>query len=238
MRKHARPGDKVLDAGLEILHEDRDIIVVNKPAGLLTIATERDRERTAYFILMDYVRKGAAKSPNRVYVVHRIDKGTSGVLIFAKTEAAKMQLQDHWSEIRKKYLTVVHGKLEKKSDLITSYLAENSVYHVYSTPDSSRGKLAKTAYRVIKETKIYSVLEVDLLTGRKHQIRVHLAGIGHPVVGDRKYGPKEDKNKELALHARSISFRHPYSGKEMTFEAPVPEYFKELVGEISLGEKL
>ncbi|MEN6627541.1 MAG: RluA family pseudouridine synthase [Candidatus Sumerlaeia bacterium] len=231
MRKHAAPGDKILGYGLEILHEDRDIIVVNKPAGLKTIATEGDKERNAYYILLDYVRKGAVKSRNRIYVVHRLDRDTTGVLIFAKSEEAKMKLQDNWKNTRKQYLAVVHGKLEKKADTITNYLAENSIHVVYQTPNSSEGKLASTAYQVIKETKLYSLLKIDLLTGRKNQIRVHMAGIGRPIVGDRMYGDKKDKQPRMALHARSIAFAHPYNGKPMAFTAETPGFFKTLVGE-------
>lgn len=230
MRKHPVPGDKNLPHGLVILHEDRDIIVVDKPAGLLSMGTDRHKEHTAYFILVDYVRKGAAKSRNRVFIVHRLDRETSGVLIFAKTEAAQQKLKDNWKNTHKTYLAVVHGKLAKSEDTISNYLAENALYQVYATNDTETGKLARTAYRVIKETKIYSLLEVELLTGRKHQIRVHFAGIGHPVVGDKKYGKPDDPRKQLALHARSISFDHPYSGKRMTFVSELPEYFKTLIG--------
>jgi tRNA pseudouridine32 synthase/23S rRNA pseudouridine746 synthase/23S rRNA pseudouridine1911/1915/1917 synthase len=158
-----------------ILYEDEDILVVDKPAGLLTIGTDTDKEHTAYFILMDYVRKGQAKSRKRVWIVHRLDRETSGVLVFAKSEEAKRRLQDRWEETEKKYLAVVHGNLKKKSDTMTTYLAENKARVVYSTSDHAKGKLAHTAYRVLRETKDFTLLEVDLLTGRKHQIRVHRA---------------------------------------------------------------
>lgn len=215
-------------------------MVVDKPAGLLTMGTDRDKERTAYFILTDFVRKGCAKSRNRVFIVHRLDRETSGVLLFAKTEAAKLRLQGQWEQTEKKYLAVVPGKLKKASDTITSYLAESEAHVVYSTSDPSRGKLAQTAYRVLRETKDYSLLEVDLLTGRKNQIRVHLADLGHPIVGDKKYGKGkgEGAKARLALHARSISFYHPASGKPLTFVAPVPAYFSKLVGPIEPPREL
>ena len=231
MRKHAIPGDRFLPLGLEILYEDRDILVVDKPAGLLSIATDKDRERTAYFILTDYVRKGSAKSRNRVFIVHRLDRETSGILIFARTEAAKFRLQAGWDQTRKQYLAVVQGKMEKRADTITTYLAENIAHVVYSTANPARGKLSHTAYRVLKETEACTLLEVDLLTGRKHQIRVHLADIGHPIVGDRKYGQKKAPHSRLALHARSISFEHPFSGKPLRLETETPGYFNTLVGE-------
>jgi len=157
-------------------------------------------------------------------------------------------LQAQWKETQKKYLAVVHGRLDKKEGIITSYLAENRAYVVYSTTDATKGKLAHTAYKVLKETGQpacgrglaesgrglteggFSLLEVGLLTGRKNQIRVHLADKGHPIAGDRKYGKAEDGCKRLALHSKSISFKHPTTGRQMTFETKVPAYFNNLPG--------
>lgn len=226
----SRPHSRFLARGLEILYEDRDILVVDKPSGLLTVGTDREKSRTAYFALTDYVRKGAAKSRNRIFIVHRLDRDTSGVLVFAKNEGAKFCLQRRWDETKKRYLAVVHGKCERRSETITTYLAENSAHGVYSTSNSKRGKLSHTVYTVLKETKDFALLDVELLTGRKHQIRVHLADSGHPVVGDKKYGRADRAHRRLALHARSLSFRHPFSGEDLTFEAKAPTYFKELVG--------
>ena len=213
MARHSHERGSFVPGGLGILHEDRDIIVVDKPAGLLTISTEREKSRTAYFILTDYVRKGVAKSRNRVFIVHRLDRETSGILIFAKNEEAKFRLQSLWPDTKKRYLAIVHGRCEKQADTITTYLAENHAYGVYTTGDSRKGKLSRTAYKVLKQTRDYSLLEVDLLTGRKHQIRVHLAGIGHPVVGDERYGKDYSRHRRLALHAHSISFKHPFSAR-------------------------
>lgn len=232
MRRRSGPSAKLLAKGLVILHEDRDILVVDKPPGLLTIGTDKEKSRTAYFILTDYVRKGYTKSRKRIFIVHRLDRETSGILVFAKNEEAKLSLQGQWEETKKKYLAVVHGTCEKRSETISTYLAENKAHGVYATSDSTRGKLAHTAYTVLKETRDFSLLEVDLLTGRKHQIRVHLAGIGHPVVGDRKYGKGNEEHKRLALHATSLSFRHPFSGEQLTFETKVPVYFNKLVGSL------
>jgi len=215
-----------------IIHEDRDIIVVDKPPGLLTMGTDKEKSRTAYFILTDYVRKGCARSRKRIFIVHRLDRDTSGILVFAKSEEAKFRLQGQWEETKKKYLAVVHGKFENSSETITSYLAENKAHNVYSTSDATKGKLSHTAYKVLKETKDFALLEVHLLTGRKHQIRVHLAGIGHPVVGDRKYGKGNEARTRLALHARSISFRHPFSGEQLTFETEAPADFNKIVGSL------
>ena len=230
MRRNSRPSGKLLPGGLAILHEDRDIIVVDKPPGLLTISTDNEKSRTAYFILTDYVRKGVAKSRNRIFIVHRLDRETSGILLFAKNEAAKFRLQSQWQDTKKKYLAVVHGKCEKRAETITTYLAENQAHGVYTTNDASKGKLSHTAYKVLKETKGFSLLEVDLLTGRKHQIRVHLAAIGHPVVGDQRYGKEHKAHHRLALHARSISFTHPFSGEPLSFDTKVPAYFTALMG--------
>jgi tRNA pseudouridine32 synthase / 23S rRNA pseudouridine746 synthase len=222
--------------GVTILHEDKDVIVVEKPCGLLTIGTDRDKSRTVHSILNEYVRKGDPRSRNRIYIVHRLDRETSGILILAKSEPAKIFLQAHWQETDKRYLTVVYGPVTPKTGTISSCLAENSAFTVYSTPDPAVGKLSHTEYTVLKETKGFSLLEIRLLTGRKHQIRVQLSEKGHPVVGDRKYGRGNDVYGNLALHARSISFTHPVSGKRMTFETGIPDFFTRLVGNIEGGK--
>jgi len=214
---------------VSILYEDSDILAVVKPSGLLTMGTEREKSRTLYAILTDYVRKGYSKSPKRIFIVHRLDRDTSGILIFAKSMEAKMRLQGQWEETEKKYIAVVHGRCKKTEGTITTYLTENKACAVFSTTDATKGKLSHTAYKVLKDTKDFSLLEVNLLTGRKHQIRVHLAEIGHPVVGDKKYGKEKETYKHLALHAKSISFIHPFSGERLTFETGLPEYFNKLV---------
>lgn len=231
MSKYSSPR-RFLPHGLVILREDRDILVVDKPAGLLTMGTDRDKTRTAYFCLTDYVRKGYSKSRNRIFIVHRLDRETSGIVIFAKNVDAKFRLQDRWNDTEKKYLAVVHGQCAQKSGTVATYLAENRARIVYSTSDRSKGKLSRTGYQVIKQTKDFALLEIDLLTGRKHQIRVHLAGIGHPVVGDQKYGKGDRDHPRLALHARLISFPHPFSGEQVMVEAEVPAYFNQLVGKV------
>jgi tRNA pseudouridine32 synthase/23S rRNA pseudouridine746 synthase/23S rRNA pseudouridine1911/1915/1917 synthase len=222
--------------GLVILHEDRDIIVVNKVAGLLTIATDDEQTRTAYHLLTDYVRKGCNKSKERIFIVHRLDRDTSGVLVFARTEEAKRTLQTKWDKTEKHYLAVVHGILDKKEGVITSYLAENAAFRVYSTQNTAQGQLSHTAYRVRQETRNFSLVDITLLTGRKNQIRVHFAEQGHPIVGDRKYGQENDPHRGLALHARSLAINHPFSGKRMAFEADVPEHFERLIGPGVLSE--
>jgi RluA family pseudouridine synthase len=236
-RKHApKSGLPRLAKGLAILYEDREILVVDKPAGLLAVGTGAGKSLTAHSILTNYVRKGSARSRDRVFIVHRLDRDTSGVLLFAKTEAAKQFLQSHWDETRKKYLAVVHGKPRKQSDTIRSYLAENKAQVVYSTSDPAKGKLAQTAYKVLRQTKAFALLEVELLTGRKNQIRVHLADIGHPIVGDRKYGRADDNYSRMALHAESIAFKHPQSDVELTFSAKIPGHIAKLAGKVEREE--
>jgi tRNA pseudouridine32 synthase/23S rRNA pseudouridine746 synthase/23S rRNA pseudouridine1911/1915/1917 synthase len=229
MRGKKRPTNKHLPKGLKILYEDKDLLVVYKPAGLLSVATAANKTRTAYYFLTDYIRKGYSKSRNRLFTVHRLDQWTSGVLVFAKSEEIKLRLQARWKETEKRYLAVVHGRLPQKQGIISSYLAENKAFVVYSTPDPAKGKLARTAYKALKETPSFSLLEITLLTGRKNQIRVHLADKGHPVVGDRKYGKAGDKFKRLALHSKSISFKHPATGRQLTFETKPPDYFRNLL---------
>lgn len=225
------------------MHEDADILVVDKPPGLLTMGTDRFDSETLYYKLTDYVRKGNSKSRARVFIVHRLDREASGILVFARHEAAKACLQETWHEAEKRYLAIVCGAMAPKTDVITSYLAENLAHVVYSTRDAARGKLSRTAYRVLRVRNGMSLLEVDLLTGRKHQIRVHLADKGYPIVGDKKYGstertrkrPRNDdlSAKRLALHAISLTFRHPATGDVNTFATKTPRYFTELMGSLA-----
>ncbi len=228
-KKFKQPPKRYQPKELPILYEDHDIIVVDKIHGLLTISNEKIRENTAYFLLNDYVRKGNPKSKNRIFIVHRLDRDTSGVLVFAKTEKAKRYLQKEWSKFKKIYYAVVHGSMDQKEGLIKSYLAENSIHKMYSVKNPAKGKLASTGYKVIKESEKYSLLEINLITGRKNQIRVHLAENGHPVAGDKTYGKKGIGIKRLTLHAASLTISHPYTGTEMTFETEIPGYFHSLL---------
>jgi len=215
--------------GLSVLYEDYDILVVDKRSGLLTVSNDRVKENTAYYLLTDYVRKGNQKSKNRIFIVHRLDRDTSGVLVFAKNENAKRYLQDAWPEFSKKYYAVVHGRLPENEGLITSYLTENRIHRMYSARDPKKGKLAKTQYKVLKESRNYSLLEIKILTGRKNQIRVHFAEKGCPVAGDKIYGGNEKGIKRLTLHAASITIYHPHTKAKMLFEAKIPVYFESLV---------
>ncbi len=216
--------------GFEILHEDQEVIVGNKKAGYLTVAALWEKDRTIHNALTEYVRKGSPHSKKMIYVVHRLDQATSGILIFVKSEGAMHTLKDNWKSTVKTYYAIVHGKMKKKSGLIESYLSEDDDYVVHSTTDTEKGKLAQTEYTVVKETPFFSVVKVNLLTGKKNQIRVHLADAGHPVVGDSKYGKdKPDKNKNLMLHSFALEFTHPFNRKRLRVQADVPDYFKNLV---------
>jgi len=223
---------------LTIVFEDDDIIVVDKIPGLLTIGCHSERERTAHFFLNEYVKKGNPKSRNRVFIVHRLDRDTSGLMVFAKNENAKRYLQDHWQECSKRYVAVVHGILPEKEGVITSYLFEHKSFRVYSVKDPEQGKFSKTGYKVIQESDRFSLLEVELFTGRKNQIRVHFAESGHPVAGDQIYGPDDKSLKRLALHAASLKITHPHSHKEMLFETEIPRYFKFLLKSPQAGKKI
>ncbi len=211
--------------GFEILYEDKDLIVGNKAQGYLTVKAAWEREQTIHYALNQYVRKGNSKSRKCVFVVHRLDQETSGVLIFAKTPQIQAALKDNWKEVTKTYLAIVYGKLEKKNNTISSYLVEDDDYVVHSYEDGAQGKLAHTQYTVLKEQGKFSLLKINLLTGRKNQIRVHLSDIGHPVVDDDKYGPSASRNAKMALHSYKISFKHPSTRKDLTIQATVPEHF-------------
>ncbi len=213
---------------LDILYEDSDIIVINKPAGLLTIASDKEKESTAYHLLTDYVRQ--QNPANRIFVVHRLDRDTSGVLMVAKNERIKLALQDNWADLvsDRGYMAVVEGQLEEKSGRIRSWLKETKTLLVYSSTRSGDGLEAITDYKVINESEEYSLLEIHLQTGRKNQIRVHMKDIGHSVVGDKKYGAKADPLKRLGLHAYKLEFRHPFSGRVMCFQTQTPKSFATL----------
>ncbi len=227
--KKSGPKHHRLPPGVNILFEDDDILVVEKPTGLLSVATDTRTTGTLYSKLTEYVRKGSSVSRNRIFIVHRLDRDASGVMVFAKTPAAKNTLQEHWDQVKKKYLVIVHGQFDKKAGVITSYLMENKAQVVYSTTDKTKGKLSRTAYTVLNEERGMSLLEIDLLTGRKNQIRVHLSEHGNPIVGDEKYGRRKDSHKQMALHAYSLQFTHPATGRPMTFAAGIPGHFRRLM---------
>ena len=210
----------------EVIYEDKDIIVVDKPSGILSIATEKEKEETVYHILREYLKK---KNKNaKVFVVHRLDKDTSGILLFAKSEYVKNTFQKDWNELVKvrEYTAVVHGKLDKKKDRLVNYLKETTTNLVYISKNKE-GKLAITNYEVLKENSDYSKLLINIETGRKNQIRVQLANINHPILGDKKYG--DDKEKRLFLHASKLEVFNPITRKTMTFTSKVPSIFNSKI---------
>ena len=211
---------------IDIIYEDKDIIVINKPSGLLTVATEKEKNKTAYHLVMEYLKK--KNKNNRIFIIHRLDKDTSGIIMFAKNERAKHLYQDNWNDIVKKrcYYAVIDGKMENKEGTIKSYLKENGNM-VYSVKDRS-GKLAITEYKVLKERKNISLLDINLKTGRKNQIRVHMKENKTPILGDLKYGEKSKLINRLALHAYKLELINPVTKKSLIFEASMPNEIKTL----------
>lgn len=219
--------------GLSIQYEDEHVLVVHKDAGLLTIATANPGydELTAYRQLTEYVRNN--DPTGRIFIVHRLDRDTSGLIVFAKTEEAKRRLQENWHDMVRKrtYVAVVEGQVKRAEGTITSWLKETKTLFVYSSQVQGDGQPAVTHYKVLVSNRDYSLLEVELETGRKHQIRVHMQDIGHPVVGDKKYGSRQDPLGRLCLHARMLAFTHPITGKAMRFESKIPAAFWRLFRE-------
>ncbi len=214
--------------GFRILFEDASVIVIDKDAGLLSMATERENLLTAYSILSRRVKR---KNPDeRIFIVHRLDRDTSGVMMFAKSEKVQSTLQTDWNEnvSERTYLAVVEGNVTENTGRVRSFLKENKAMVMYSTSDSENGVEAITHYKVIKRGNGFTLLEIELETGRKNQIRVHMKDIGHCVAGDEKYGSKLNPLGRLGLHAHVLAFRHPVNGKTVRFETPIPAKFSAL----------
>lgn len=211
--------------GVEILFEDDAIIVINKAAGVLSMAGKNPSELTAYRQLTDYVKEIHPRQ--RLFIVHRLDRDTSGVMVFAKTEAAKEALQKNWhSDVKeRKYTAMVEGVVNERPGTVSSWLTEGKTLKVYSSPFDNGGKHAITHYKKLQGNRHFSLLEVQLETGRKNQIRVHMQELGHSVVGDKKYGARQNPLKRLGLHATTLVFKHPISQEVLRFNAPVPAAF-------------
>lgn len=210
-----------LSRGLTIVHEDDSILVIDKPAGLLTISTDTVKNETAYFKATEYVRESSPDGKGRIYIVHRLDRETSGLLLFAKTKEAKDHLQENWETVEKRYLAIVEGAPRDKVGTIDVHLTENKVFHVFAGPPTKWSKPAVTHYTLLEDKGDRSLLEVRTETGRKHQIRVHMAEIGHPIVGDDKYGRKGTRGR-LGLHASYLKIKHPKTGKTKEFRSSLP----------------
>lgn len=216
---------------LDIIYEDKAIIVVNKPSHLLTISTDNEKEKTLFHEVLMYEKR--KNKNNKVFIVHRLDKDTSGLVLFAKDEKIKYKLQNNWdNDTRRGYVAIVNGKTKDK-DILKSYLLETKTLFVYSTPNKKQGKLAITEYEKILENKKLTLLKIKIKTGRKNQIRVQLNDNGNSIVGDKKYGEsKFDPLRRLCLHANYLSIIHPVTNKKMVFEIDTPKEFIKAMGSI------
>lgn len=220
---------------MDIIYEDKEMLIVHKPTKLLTIGTDKIRENTLYHEASDYVKKKHPK--NKVFIVNRLDKDTSGIVVFAKSDQEKKDLQKQWNQIAKvrEYLAIVEGRVNSKKGTLQSFLKEDKTLKVYETKDKS-GDLAITHFEVLARTRAYSLLRIRIETGKKHQIRVQLKGIGHPIIGDKKYGSQKNPLSRLGLHASFLELW--YHNKKYSFTAKVPKEFKRMFeGEILEYEK-
>lgn len=213
-----------------ILYEDNFILVVDKPSNLLTIATSKEKEKTLYHYVREYVK--SKNKNNKIFVVHRLDRDTSGIVLFAKDEKTKNDFQKNWNTDTKnrEYIAIVHGIMEKKSDCLVNRLLETKTNHVYVT-EKKEGKEAITNYQVIKESNLYSMLKIKIETGRKNQIRVQLANINHPIVGDKKYSKKkrEETSSRLYLHASKLQIFYKQKKDILTLESKLPDSFHKFI---------
>jgi len=215
-------------SNLPIIYEDNEIIVINKPSGLLSIASDKEKGSTAYRVVTDYVQQ--KDKHNRIYVVHRLDEDTSGVLMFVKNQKLQEAFTNNWNELVSKrgYFAIVEGSMEKDSGTVTSYLKMNAQNMMYSSKKKGDGKLSITHYRVMKRNKDYSLLDIKIDSGRKNQIRVHMGDLGHYVIGDDKYGNPSNPLGRLGLHSYCLEITHPFTNKKMKFNAPIPEVFSKI----------
>jgi 23S rRNA pseudouridine1911/1915/1917 synthase len=215
---------------LELVYEDKYIIVVNKHEGLLSVAAEHRKDRTAYSIISEYVSREHRFA--KIFVVHRLDRDTSGLMMFVKDEKTKENMREHWHEmvVDRRYVAVLDGELPKDNGTVTSWLTEDKILFMHSSPVDNGGELAITHYQVIKRNNGYTLVELRLETGKKNQIRVHMQSMGYPLVGDVKYGREGiGPMHRLALHAFKLCFYHPVTHEFMEFETPYPPVFKKLL---------
>lgn len=219
------PRKKFIQQDIEILYEDSDLVVINKPSSLLSVSTVFEKGDTAHALLKRHYH------PRRVFIVHRLDQDTSGVMVFALNEKTCQDLKKLFAahDIERSYTAIVEGKMASKEGKWESYLYEDGNYVVHETDDTEKGELAITLYKVQQVTNRYTLLKLTLHTGRKNQIRVHCKSAGHPVVGDKKYGSKSNPIKRLALHAHLLAFKHPSTKKLIKVESPVPLEFSKLI---------
>ena len=237
------PGDTVIisdspirkktRSNLPIIYEDKDIIAINKPSKLLSVPSDNEKGSTAFRMVNDYLQQ--KDKHNRAFIVHRLDEDTSGVLMFAKNDKMARALTDgdNWNNLTKKrgYYAIIEGQLDKKEGTITSYLKKNAQNMMYSSKKKGDGQYAITHYKIIKESPLYSLADVNIDTGRKNQIRVHFGDLGHYIIGDDKYGEPSNPLKRLGLHAYELDIVNPFTGKLMKFKAPTPKEFSSLFNE-------
>ena len=209
---------------LKIVYEDKNLLVIDKEPHLLTIATAKERNRTLYHEASEYVKKQYPK--NKVFIVHRLDKETSGLVVFAKSKEIQEQLQSTWEQTKREYIAIVEGIIKDKRKQLRDYLYETRTLDVCITKDPKKGKLAITEYNVLKENNKYSLLEINIKTGRRNQIRAQLANINHPIIGDKKYNSKSNPIKRLGLHASKLELT--LNNKQYSFIAKIPNEFNKL----------
>ena len=212
---------------MDIIYEDKYLLVVNKPTKLLTIATAKEKENTLYHEASVYVKK--KHKSNKVFIVHRLDKDTSGVVVFAKDEKTKKLLQDNWDKyaINREYIALVKGHIKPDKNTLKNKLVETKTNMVYVDDKSKLGKLAITKYEVINYKGNDSLIKINILTGRKNQIRVQLDYIGYPVVGDNKYGKNKSFYNRLMLHANKLELIHPVTNEKLELIAKNPKEFNK-----------
>lgn len=223
------PNKRVTQTKLKIIYEDDEIIVIDKPSGLLTIATDKEKEKTAYRLVNEHVQFQDKNA--RIFIVHRLDQDTSGVLMFAKNNEIKNAYQKNWNNIVEKrgYYAVTSGVPKEEKGVIKSFLHKSKTNQMFSGHKTREGKYAETHYEVVKHNSVYALLAINIMTGRKNQIRVHLKDLECPVVGDVKYeGPKSPLNR-LGLHAYELKIHHPITNKLLVFKAKEPTEFHNLV---------
>ena len=223
-------GKQIPSASIEhpgIVYLDDAVVVVEKRAGLLSMGSESEKERTAHRILNEHLKALTKTTVQQAFIVHRLDRETSGLMIFARSRAIQAALQENWKTVTKKYLAVVEGTPSKAEGTLRDNLVESKSFRIHRVKRG--GELAITHYRVLRKGRDNSLLEFMLETGRKNQIRVQIAGLGHPIVGDRKYGATSDPARRLALHSSELKFCHPVSGASMEFHSAMPSRLTALI---------
>ena len=222
-------GEAIMSRHLRIVYEDEYIIVIEKNAGLLSIATESEKDVTAYSILSKYLKQ--QNPANKVFIVHRLDRDTSGLMMFCKSEKIQSLLQKDWKNniTERTYMAVVERRVMEPEGTIRSYIFESKALVMHSSQNPDKGELAITHFKTLKSNNNYSLLEINLETGKKNQIRLHMQDIGHSIAGDKKYGASGNPMGRLGLHASVLAFSHPVTGKPLRFESKIPAKFRYLV---------